>query len=51
MMEKREKKEYVKPEVARVKLVVEGPVLGNCWTDYTTQPDSDTCNLFESCPL
>ena len=44
-----DKKAYVKPEVMRVKLVVEGPVLGTCWLDDTSQPNSDICNQ-SGCP-
>ena len=43
------KKEYAKPKVSRVKLIVEGPVLGSCWTDNTTEPYSFNCNTLNVC--
>jgi len=43
------KREYAKPEVTRVKLVVEGPVLGVCWSQETTSPDSSGCQWAEGC--
>ena len=48
-MEKK-KKRYAKPRVQKVKLVVEGAVLGICWTDNSTLANASSCNDGVACP-
>jgi len=54
MMEKKAreaKKEYVKPSVSRVKLVIDEPILGMCWSLATGTSSSETCQQTSLCPL
>jgi hypothetical protein len=44
MKELKVKKAYAKPGVSKVKLTVEGPVLGSCYTDNTTLQLASNCN-------
>ena len=44
-MKEESKKTYKKPEFARVKLVPEEAILGECKTDLQTGPDTTPCTL------
>jgi hypothetical protein len=49
MKDSKVKKSYAKPGVSKVKLAVEGPVLGSCWTDDTLTASLANCNTLDVC--
>lgn len=45
------KKDYQKPTVMRIKLVVKEMVLGDCWSSTQQSPNQGTCSTIpENCP-